>query len=201
MRRWIVLMVFGSIFVCAGLGSVYALDAEENEAIEVSARVDTDSHEPGDAKRLEERLEKKFDVTDARIDSLRAQGMGYGEIGLTLSLANGMPGGINDQNIQRVIDLRQGQNGHKEGWGNVAHDLGLKLNAAVKDMDDIHQDRREDRSQERAERGERTERLDRHSSVEGSTRTRAQVSANGGSMGAENHGSIGLHEGIGIGRH
>ena len=206
MNKWILLMIFGSTFVFAGLGSVYALDADENETIEAAARVDRDSREPGDAKRVEERLEKKFNVTDARIDSLRQQGMGYGEIGIALSMASRMPGGINDHNVQKVMDLRQGQNGHREGWGNVAHDLDLKLRPAVMDMDEIrqdrHEDRHEDRSQQRAEhREEKAERSQTHGSVESSMRTHAQVSAGGGSAGAETHGSAGLHGGVGIGRH
>ena len=210
MNKWILLMIVGGTFIFAGLGNVYALDADENETMEAAARLDRDSHKPGDAKRVEERLEKKFNVADARIDNLRKQGMGYGEIGITLSLASRMSGGINDQNVQKVVDLRQGQSGRKEGWGNVARDLDLRLKPAARDMDDMRQDRREDmredRSQQRAERREeRTERAERseaaRGSVESSMRTHAQVSAGGGSAGAETHGSAGLHGGVGIGRH
>src|SRR5260221_14480544 len=100
MKKWILFMMFGSIFILAGFGKVYAQDEDEKKMVEVSARVDTESHEPGDAKKVEARLEKEFDVTDARIGSLRQKGLGYGEISIALSLAKQFPGGINVQNMQ-----------------------------------------------------------------------------------------------------
>ncbi|MBI4308809.1 MAG: hypothetical protein HY591_00605 [Candidatus Omnitrophica bacterium] len=153
-KNWILSMMAGVLFVFTGLGWAYARE-EENKMDEVSSKMDKESRGPGEARRVEERLEKKFNVTDARIDSLRKQGLGYGEIGTTLSLASRMPGGINDQNIQKVMDLRQGQGGHKEGWGKIAGQLGMTLKPSVRDMDDVHQARREDGSEQRRDQRER----------------------------------------------
>ena len=55
--------------------------------------------------------------------------MGYGEISLALSLAKGMEGGINDDNLARITALRQGE--PKMGWGKIAQDLGQKLGPAI----------------------------------------------------------------------
>ncbi len=86
----------------------------------------------GDSAKVEARLETKFNVSDARIDSLRRQGLGYGEINIVLSMAKQMPGGINNRNVDKIMDLRQGQDGHKQGWGEIAHDLNVKNEKAEK---------------------------------------------------------------------
>ncbi|HLD88197.1 MAG TPA: hypothetical protein VI955_02605 [Candidatus Omnitrophota bacterium] len=150
MKKRTLLLILSSVFVFAGFISAYAQEEDEKKVDEVSARVDAESRDPAEAMRVEQRLEKRFNVTDARIDSLREQGLGYGEISTTLSLASRMPGGINDENVGKIMDLRQGEGGHKEGWGNIARDLGLKLHPAAQDMNDIRQDRTQGSSNSRA---------------------------------------------------
>ncbi len=178
MEKRTLLLILSSMFVFTGFISAYAQDGDEKKLDEVSARVDTQSREPGEAAKVEQRLERKYNVTDARIDSLRKQGLGYGEINTTLSLAGRMPGGINDQNVGKIMDLRQGQGGHKEGWGKIARDLGLKLHPAVRDMDDIRQTRHEGRVEERAEeRAEPREPVHDRRESDGSTRVQGQNSS------------------------
>lgn len=142
MERWIVLLTLGVLFVFTEFGGVYAQNAQEKKKEEVSSEADKESHEPGEAKKVEERLEKEFSVSDARIDSLRKQNLGYGEIRRVLSMAKQMPGGINDENINKIMELRQGDGKHKEGWGNVARDLGLKKNEGKKEHRESSQDDR-----------------------------------------------------------
>lgn len=144
-------LMLSGIFAFTWLSRVYAQDADANK---------------GEAK-AETRLEQKFNVSDARIDSLRKQKLGFGEISHVLSLAKQMPGGINDQNIDKVMALRQGQGGHKEGWGDVAHDLNLKLGSA-RDRDDIRGARHEElETQTHVSSGRSEERFETHHGSEG----------------------------------
>ena len=78
------------------------------------------------ADRDDQKLAKEFNVKESRIDSLRRQKLGYGEIRHVLSIAEQMPGGIDNDNIKRIMDMRQGAE-HKEGWGHIAQELGVKL--------------------------------------------------------------------------
>jgi hypothetical protein len=72
-------------------------------------------------------LAQEFGVTTEQVDAMRDRNMGYGEITRALTLAQQMPGGINEQNINTVLEMRQeGQT----GWGRVSRELGVKLNPA-----------------------------------------------------------------------
>jgi hypothetical protein len=74
-----------------------------------------------------DKLKKQFKVSDDQINSLRGQKLGYGEMDHVFSLASQMPGGINDENVQKIMAMRQSGD-HKTGWGKIAQDLNLKLN-------------------------------------------------------------------------
>lgn len=157
MKRWILLLILSVFSAFTGFVNVYAQNEEVKKNEEVSSDADDKkNHEHGEAKKVEERLEKEFNVSDARVDSLRQQGLGYGEIRHVFSLAKQMPGGINDQNVKKIMDLRQGDGKHKEGWGKIARDLGLKLRPGKQDH--ISETRREEKSEEKMEKKERLER-------------------------------------------
>ena len=150
MKNLFLLLMFVTVFIFMGMTTVFADDQEEQEIEKASSVVDQDSHDPGKAQRVEKKLEEKFNVSDARVDELRKQNLGYGEIGTVLSLANQMPGGINDENVKKIMDLRQGQSGHKQGWGKIAKNLNLKLRPAITDLEDVgskHRDPMDDRAQ------------------------------------------------------
>lgn len=144
MNKSILILIVSIFFVFGGFGIAYAQTTystqsnEEKEIDAVSSSLDKESKELGEAKKVEEGLKEKFNVNDARIDDLRNQKLGYGEISTVFSFAKQMPGGINDQNIQKIMNLRQaGEN--KEGWGKIAEKLGLKLQPAVKDMNEVYE--------------------------------------------------------------
>ncbi len=80
-----------------------------------------------------DQLKEEFSVSDARLFSLREKDLSYAEITTVLSLAEQMPGGINDKNIQKVLTLRNGggTGGYTIGWGSVAKALQVKVSRAV----------------------------------------------------------------------
>ena len=88
---------------------------------------DHEATSPDGAQQVRERLAAKFDVQEARISSLRDEGLGYGEIDHALTLADRLPGGITDENVDHVLDMRQDQH---MGWGEIAHDMDTTLGEA-----------------------------------------------------------------------
>ena len=115
------------IIVAATLGTSslsLAVDTDDQKIVTI---VDKDADRfPKDNEKQDLKLAKEFNVKEIRIDSLRKQGLGYGEIRHVLTITKQMPGGINNANVKKVMGMRQGGE-HKEGWGRIAQDLGVKL--------------------------------------------------------------------------
>lgn len=103
--------------------------AQEEKSADAAAG-DIDAAAKGDAEKVRARIMTQYGVDEARVRNMLEEGkMGYGEISLALSLAKGMEGGINDENIARITALRQGD--PKMGWGRIAAQLGQKLGPAI----------------------------------------------------------------------
>ena len=103
---------------------------------------------PKDNEKQDQKLAKEFNVSESLIDSLRKQKLGYGEIRHVLTIAEQMPGGINDANTKKIMDMRQG-GAHKEGWGRIAQELGAKLNP--KNKENEHAENHENKNAENHE--------------------------------------------------
>ena len=169
MKRWMIILIVFIFFVLATYVHSDAADDNEKKMDEVSSNLDKESHDPGEAKKVEARIEDRFGVTDAQIDNLRKQNLGYGEISTVFSLSKQIPGGINDQNIQKIMDMRQ-EGGHKVGWGKIAQKLDLKLGPAVKDTDRIRNEAHEQRMETRNRSEQKENRVREHRDVDdGST--------------------------------
>lgn len=76
-----------------------------------------------------ERLKSDYKVDDARINGLRDKKYGYGEIKKVLALAEKMPGGITDENVNKITALRDGP--PKMGWGQIAKQQGVQPGKAA----------------------------------------------------------------------
>ncbi len=90
---------------------------------------------PGNVKPIVQRIEKEFNVDRSVIDGLRSKKLGYGEIAIVLSLADKLPGGITDANVDTIMSKRQGP--PKEGWGKIAKDLGLNLGTVLSRVEKV----------------------------------------------------------------
>ena len=114
MKKWLILLIIGIFSLMPWVPLI-------------GAKAYADEENPNEEQNKIEKLKNKFDVSDSTIRNLRDQKLGYGEIDSTLGLAQQMPGGTTDENIQKVLSLRQGDGTHKKGWGNVAKELGVKM--------------------------------------------------------------------------
>jgi hypothetical protein len=169
MKNEKVASLFAVLFLCAAAVPVLAADAGKDEQkLETSAaEVEKIALLPDGQQRVEERLKARYGVDDARLQGLREQKMGYGEISIALGLAAGLPGGINDANVAKITALRQGP--PAMGWGRIAKDLGLKLGPAVKSAQKVSSElRKQERERKEAglkynkgERGGKPERNER----------------------------------------
>lgn len=120
-------LMFAGLILCAATVMAVAQEKSKEEIkLETSAgALDKSAAMPEGQLRVAEKIKTEYGVDDARILGLRAQKMGYGEISIALGLAQGLPGGITDENVQKIMALRQGP--PVMGWGKIAKDLGLKL--------------------------------------------------------------------------
>jgi hypothetical protein len=151
------------LFLCAAMPVLaQGISADEKKLDKVSFELDKDGVQPEGAKIVTERLQKEFKVDEARVQGLRDQKLGYGEISIVLALAKDMQGGITDANVQKIMVIRQGP--PVTGWGNVASQLGVKLGPVTKNVKKISSQARkhEAKNAEKKEKNEKKEKLEKH---------------------------------------
>ncbi len=130
-----------SVFVLSltMLGAVWAEESKGEKSLQKeAAAINTTAGNAQGEKVVVQKLEKEFKVTDTQIQGLRGQKLGYGEIAIALSLAQKMPGGATDANIQQIMTMRQGP--PTMGWGEIAKKNGTKLGHAVSQVKNIHRE-------------------------------------------------------------
>lgn len=156
------------LFLCAAIPA-FAQDkapADEKKADSASMEMDKDAAKPEGEKLVTEKIKTEFKVDDARVQGLRDQKLGYGEISIALSLARELPGGITDANVQKIMALRQGP--PVMGWGKIAKDLNLKLGPVVSRVKRMSADVRKQEAKnarmekKNAEKAEKKEKMEKH---------------------------------------
>ena len=140
-------LVFTGLFLCAAVIPAFAQKkSKDDKKLESnSGELDKSAAKTEGQQRVTDKIKAEFAVDDARVQGLRDKNMGYGEISIALGLAQGLPGGITDENVQKIVALRQGP--PVMGWGKIAKDLGLKLGPV---QSKVHKIAAEARKQEKA---------------------------------------------------
>ena len=186
LKQFKYIIVSTLVLSLAGAGTVRAAETREEknlnkEAAAISATAKTSQGE----KVVAGRLEKEFNVTDAQLRGLRDKKLGYGEISIVLSLAQKMPGGVTDANIQQVMTLRQGP--PRMGWGGVCKKLGTKLGPMVSQMRAMN--RETNREMMHGMKGANEHTMERHQEMHGDRGHEG--------MGHDNMGGPGMSHGKG----
>lgn len=135
MRDFLSVLLFASVVVFVSNTQVFASTDTDAAVEEDSTEINEEAATPGGAQAVADRIRKEFDVDEATVNSLRDKKLGYGEISIALSLAERMPGGITEENLDKIISMRQGP--PVEGWGNIAKDLKLDLKPAASHLEKI----------------------------------------------------------------
>ncbi len=139
MKRSLLILIVGVIAALAGTGTAWAdLSKAEKNLERESKRLNDTAAKPDGEKAVLRKIEAEFKVSDAQVQALRDRKLGYGEIAVVLSLAQKMPGGVIEVNVQKVLSMRQGP--PVAGWGQVARQLGIKLGATVSQVKKMNND-------------------------------------------------------------
>jgi len=151
-------LMLAGLFLCAAAMPAFAQEKtrEEKKLESGAAELDKNAAKPEGAQRVNDRIKAEFAVDNARVQSLRDQKMGYGEISIALGLAQSLPGGITDDNVQKIVALRQGP--PVMGWGKIAKELGLKLGSV---QSKVHKMSAEVRKQEKAARANKNKKSEK----------------------------------------
>ncbi|MEX2206252.1 MAG: hypothetical protein WEF50_08505 [Myxococcota bacterium] len=128
--RSVLSLVFALALCIPGFARAEAIDDHAVVEPDVDDPVIDDPDDFHHASVPEQRLADKFGVDTSDIQSLRNEKLGYGEIDHTLTLAERLPGGITDENVATILEMRQDP---KMGWGQIAHEQGTTLGQAKQD--------------------------------------------------------------------
>jgi hypothetical protein len=126
------LAAFGIVCVLSlpAAGTAAADVSKDERNLEREAkRVNDTAAKPDGEKAVVKRLVADLNAAEQQVQTLRARNLGYGEISVVLSLAQTLPDGATDANVQKVLALRQGP--PVMGWEQVARQLGTKLGKTV----------------------------------------------------------------------
>ncbi len=113
-----------------------------------AARGDTASRLPGDvaylnaigrtpaqARAMEKLMLERFHIATARISTLRADGMGEGDVAAALATAARLAGGISDGTLARV--LRQWKALRSTGWTAIVKALGVSAERVALEVERV----------------------------------------------------------------
>jgi len=162
-------LIFTMLFFVVSVTASGAAEKKDEKRLESKAtEINKLGSDEAGGKTVTERLVKEFGVDEARIKSLRDKNLGYGEAAITLSLARNLPGGITDENVDKILSMRQGP--PVSGWGKVAKDLGVKLGPVVSGVEKVRSEtrrelkksRRHEKREKKMEKHEKKERIERN---------------------------------------
>jgi hypothetical protein len=117
-NRLLIALAVGGLVVLPAAGRVWA--QTEPAQGELNEPIDEEASTPEGEQRVIQRLTAKFNVDEARVTGLREKGLGYGEVDHALTLAERLPGGITDENVNQIMAMRQDQH---MGWGKISQEL------------------------------------------------------------------------------
>ncbi len=131
MKRSIIAMALAGVISLVFIASVSAAGQAESETqmSRDAAILDNQGTNANGSDVIVQTIESMFNVTQAQIDALRADDLGYGEIVILLSLAQSTPEGVTTDSIGHILTLRQGP--PVLGWGQIAEQMGLNLGKVV----------------------------------------------------------------------
>lgn len=122
-------LISGLFLLGAAMPALAQETPEDKQADKAVMEMEKNAATTEGQERVANKIKSQFGVDDARVQAMKTSGLNNGEIQVALALAQGMPGGITDENVQKLTALRMGP--PKAGWGKIAKDLGLKVGPAI----------------------------------------------------------------------
>ena len=90
---------------------------------------------PSGAKNLERSLASAFKTDSQRIEKLRRDRLGTGDMAAAFAVASRLAGGITDANLGRIVGLWKQR--HTAGWAAIAKSLRVRLRGVVLSVESI----------------------------------------------------------------
>jgi|GEM_PF-1676990 len=122
------LTLAGLLLLAAGTPASALVRSPEEKRLEASAG-ELDKNHPEGQQRVADKICAEFEVGSGLVIGLRYKKLGYGEIAIALGLAQNLHRIIKDEDLHKIIALRQGP--PVKGWGEVARAFGLKLGPVI----------------------------------------------------------------------
>jgi len=148
-------LLFTGLIMLAALipASAQERSAEEKKLEAVSGELDKKYSEG--QQRVTDKIAAEFGVDSGLVLGLGYKKMSYGEIAIALSLAQGLHSTIRDEDLRRIVALRQGP--PVMGWGKVAKELGLKLGPVLSRVRKLAAEVRRDEKADKAKEKKKNE--------------------------------------------
>ncbi|PYM07933.1 MAG: hypothetical protein DMD82_04200 [Candidatus Rokuibacteriota bacterium] len=114
----VAMLVLMAVFFCGPAAGQEVDSKGGRELTELGHKIDKASNRAASDRVVEKIVaEFKGKFTESDVQGLRKQGLGFGEISILLALASKSGKSVDD-----ILKMRRSG----EGWGELAHDLGLK---------------------------------------------------------------------------
>ncbi len=131
------------------------------EAQELDAKAEKAAATPEGQRRVTEAIAKDFKVDPSVVTDLRNRKMGFGEITIALALSQELMKSNNTLSqtdaLQTILDKRAAG----EGWGQIAHDLNLKLGHVRSKVEKAEKQVARVERVEKAEKAEKREKMEK----------------------------------------
>lgn len=148
MKREVLIFMLGVAVLLANSGTVIAASTEEKKLEQEIEDLNHRGRDDQGNQQVVRKLEQEFSVSESQVTSLRDRNLGFGEIAVVFSLAKKMPGGITDDNVNRIMTMRQGP--PTMGWGRIAQELGTKLGPVVSEVKHVNRESRGEMKKEQS---------------------------------------------------
>ncbi len=102
--------------------------------------LDKDAAMPKGEVVVTDKLSKTFNLTSDQIKTLRDKNLKYGEIAAIYAFADKMAGGITDDNVNKVMTMRQSN----KAWSDIAKSFDVKLGSVAGKVSSIEKDAHKD---------------------------------------------------------
>jgi hypothetical protein len=139
-------------------GKIKHAEQVQTEATEVDA--ETAKLTPAGQKRVTEAIAKQFKVDPSLVSDLRTKKMGFGEITGALALSQELMKQNTALSQQQALDTVLAKRASGDGWGQIAHSLGVKLGHVRSEL------KRTEKTVARVEKAEKAEKPEKAGKTE-----------------------------------
>jgi len=130
----------------------------EAEAKELNAKAGKAAATPAGERRVTDAIAKDYKADPSVVTDLRNRKMGYGEIAIALALSQELMKQNKTMSQSQALDTILAKRTAGEGWGQIAHDLHLKLGHV---RNELKKAEKQVARVERAEKAEKVEKMEK----------------------------------------